>query len=146
MWTNENNFVWNPALLTLVNHQPASSGAFWDAFLTLLSLFYCICVHCKIIYNHISAALSVINTDMLFILHVYITIYTDILCCFSNFTCKYSRNRLSLSYVYLISSDDGSIIRTFLQINVLEGSWLYSLNGSRFSHYLINSIVWQQKQ
>ncbi len=28
---------------------------------------------------------------------------------------------LSLSYVYLISSDDGSIIRIFVQINILEG-------------------------
>ncbi len=27
---------------------------------------------------------------------------------------------LSLSYVYLISSDDGSIIRIFVQINILE--------------------------
>ncbi len=145
MWTNENNFVWNPALLTLVNHQPASSGAFWDAFLTLLSLstVYMFIVKSYIIIYQQHFQL---NTDMLFILHVYITIYTDILCCFSNFTCKYSRNRLSLSYVYLISSDDGSIIRTFLQFNILEGSWLYSLNGSRFSHYLIHSVVWQQKQ
>ncbi len=37
---------------------------------------------------------------------------------------------LSLSYVYLISSDDGSIIRIFV-------SWLCSLNGSRFNHYFI---------
>ncbi len=45
---------------------------------------------------------------------------------------------LSLSYVYLISSDDGAIIRIFfVQINILEGSWLCSLNGSRFSHYFI---------
>ncbi len=28
---------------------------------------------------------------------------------------------LSLSYLYLISSDDGSIIRIFVQINILEG-------------------------
>ncbi len=28
---------------------------------------------------------------------------------------------LSLSYVYLISSDDGAIIRIFVQINILEG-------------------------
>ncbi len=28
---------------------------------------------------------------------------------------------LSLSYVYLILSDDGSIIRIFVQINILEG-------------------------
>ncbi len=27
----------------------------------------------------------------------------------------------SLSYMYLISSDDGSIIRIFVQINILEG-------------------------
>ncbi len=29
---------------------------------------------------------------------------------------------LSLSYVYLILSDDGSIIWIFVQINILEGS------------------------
>ncbi len=35
---------------------------------------------------------------------------------------------LSLSYVYLISSDDGAIIRIFfVQINILEGSWLCTL-------------------
>ncbi len=44
---------------------------------------------------------------------------------------------LSLSYVYLISSDDGAIIMIFVQMNILEGSWLCSLNGSRFSHYFI---------
>ncbi len=45
---------------------------------------------------------------------------------------------LSLSYVYLISSDDGAIIMIFfVQINILEGSWLCSLNGSRFSHNFI---------
>ncbi len=31
---------------------------------------------------------------------------------------------LFLSYVYLNLSDDGSIIRIFVQINILEGSWL----------------------
>ncbi len=50
----------------------------------------------------------------------------QILCCFSNCTCKYSiaeitARLLSLSHVYLISSDDGSIIRIFVQINILEG-------------------------
>ncbi len=44
---------------------------------------------------------------------------------------------LSLSYVYLISSDDGAIIRIFVQINILEGRASYSLNGSRFSRYFI---------
>ncbi len=44
---------------------------------------------------------------------------------------------LSLSYVYLISSDDGAIIRIFVQINILEGRAGYSLNGSCFSHYFI---------
>ncbi len=44
---------------------------------------------------------------------------------------------LSLSYVYLISSDGGSVVRIFVQINILEGSWLCSLNGSRFNHYFI---------
>ncbi len=34
---------------------------------------------------------------------------------------------LSLSYVYLISSDDGAIIMIFVQINILEGSWLCRL-------------------
>ncbi len=40
---------------------------------------------------------------------------------------------LSLSYVYLISSDDGSITRIFVQINSVRESWLCRLNGSRFS-------------
>ncbi len=44
---------------------------------------------------------------------------------------------LSLSYVYLISSDDDSIISIFVQINILEGRAGYSLNGLRFNHYLI---------
>ncbi len=45
---------------------------------------------------------------------------------------------LPLCYVYLISSDNGSIIRIFVQINILEGrAGFFSLNGSRFSHYLI---------
>ncbi len=44
---------------------------------------------------------------------------------------------LFLSYVYLILSDDGSILRIFVQINILEGRAGYSLNGSRFSHYFI---------
>ncbi len=34
---------------------------------------------------------------------------------------------LSLSYVYLISSDDGAIIRIFVQINILEGRARYVL-------------------
>ncbi len=34
---------------------------------------------------------------------------------------------LSLSYVYLISSDDGAIIMIFVQINILDGSWLCTL-------------------
>ncbi len=34
---------------------------------------------------------------------------------------KITAQLLSLSYVYLISSDDGSIIRIFVQINILEG-------------------------
>ncbi len=36
---------------------------------------------------------------------------------------------LSLSYVYLISSDDSSIIRIFVQINILEGRAGYVLMG-----------------
>ncbi len=36
---------------------------------------------------------------------------------------------LSLSYVYLISSDDGAIIRIFVQINILEGRAGYVLMG-----------------
>ncbi len=43
---------------------------------------------------------------------------------------------LSLFYVYLISSDDASIIRIFVQIKILDrraGSVV--LNGSRFSQY-----------
>ncbi len=40
----------------------------------------------------------------------------------------------------------------FVQINILEGSWLCSLNGSHFSHYFIfillsdNSKIYQWKQ
>ncbi len=44
---------------------------------------------------------------------------------------------LSLSYVYLISSDNGEIIMIFVQINILEGRAGYSINGSHFSHYFI---------
>ncbi len=58
----------------------------------------------------------------------------------------------SLSYVYLILSDDGSIIRIFVQINILEGRAGYVV---LISHYFIfafqslfhnHSIDWQQKQ
>ncbi len=50
---------------------------------------------------------------------------------------KSTAQLLSLSYVYLISSDDGADYQDVLvQINILEGSWL-CLNGSRFSHYFI---------
>ncbi len=58
---------------------------------------------------------------------------------------------LSLTYVYLISSVDGSIIRIFVQINILRRRASYSLNGSRFSHYFIftplsgNSKIYQWK-
>ncbi len=47
---------------------------------------------------------------------------------------------LSLSYVYLISSDDGAIIRIFLcRLTSWKGELVMypSLNGSRFSHYFI---------
>ncbi len=40
---------------------------------------------------------------------------------------------LSLSYVYLISSDDGSIIRIFVQINILEGRAFYVVLMGRVS-------------
>ncbi len=53
---------------------------------------------------------------------------------------------LSLSYVYLISSDDGSIIRIFVQINILEGRAGYVLMGHVQSLFHIHSVVWQQKQ
>ncbi len=61
---------------------------------------------------------------------------------------------LSLSYVYLISSDDGAIIMIFLcRLTSWKGE-LCSLNGSRFSHYFIfiplsdnrNSKIYQWKQ
>ncbi len=61
---------------------------------------------------------------------------------------------LSLSYVYLISSDDGAIIMIFCADEHLgRESWL-CLNGSRFSHYFIfiplsdnrNSKIYQWKQ
>ncbi len=47
---------------------------------------------------------------------------------------------LSLSYVYLISSDDGAIIMIFLcRLTSWKGELVMysSLNGSRFSHYFI---------
>ncbi len=56
---------------------------------------------------------------------------------------------LSLTYVYLISSVDGSIIRIFVQINILRRRASYSLNGLLFSHYFIftplsgNSKIYQ---
>ncbi len=61
---------------------------------------------------------------------------------------------LSLSYVYLILSDDGSIIRIFVQINILEGRAGYLVNGLRFNHYFIfipssdniNSKIYKLKQ
>ncbi len=64
---------------------------------------------------------------------------------------------LSLSYVYLISSDDGAIIRIFLcRLTSWKGELVMysSLNGSRFSHYFIfiplsdnrNSKIYQWKQ
>ncbi len=34
--------------------------------------------------------------------------------------CKITALILSLSYVYLISSDDGSIVRIFVQMNILD--------------------------
>ncbi len=40
---------------------------------------------------------------------------------------------LSLSYVYLISSDDGAIIRIFVQINILEGRAGYVVLMGRVS-------------
>ncbi len=40
---------------------------------------------------------------------------------------------LSLFYVYLISSDDGSIIRIFVQINILEGRAGYVVLMGRVS-------------
>ncbi len=64
---------------------------------------------------------------------------------------------LSLSYVYLISSDDGAIIMIFLcRLTSWTGELVTysSLNGSRFSHYFIfiplsdnrNSKIYQSKQ
>ncbi len=64
---------------------------------------------------------------------------------------------LSLSYVYLISSDDGAIIRIFLcRLTSWKGELVMysSLKGSRFSHYFIfiplsdnrNSKIYQWKQ
>ncbi len=48
---------------------------------------------------------------------------------------------LSLSYVYLILSDDGSIIRIFVQINILERRAGYVvLMGQSLLH--IHSVVW----
>ncbi len=40
---------------------------------------------------------------------------------------------LSLSYVYLISSDDSSIIRIFVQINIMEGRTGYVVSMGRVS-------------
>ncbi len=46
---------------------------------------------------------------------------------------KITAQLLSLSYVYLISSDDSSIIRIFVQINILEGRAFYVVLMSRVS-------------
>ncbi len=53
---------------------------------------------------------------------------------------------MSLSYVYLISSDDSSIIIIFVQINILEGRAGYVSMVTFQSLFHIHSIVWQQKQ
>ncbi len=82
MWTNENNFVWNPALLTLVNHQPASSGAFWDAFLTLLSL----------------------STVYVFIVKSYIIIYQQHFQLSTQICCLYYMFILQYIQIYYVAS------------------------------------------
>ncbi len=76
-----------------------------------LSLSLCVCsvyVQCA---TEKSSALIQFNTDIMLlaslILHAIIAEITV--------------QQLSLSYVYLISSDDGSIIRIFVQINIFEG-------------------------
>ncbi len=54
---------------------------------------------------------------------------------------------LSLSYLYLISSDYGSIIRIFVQINILEMRAGYVVLMVAFqSLFHIHPIVWQKKQ
>ncbi len=60
-----------------------------------------------------------------------IQLKTQILCCFSNFTCKYSRNH-STAIVFILCVFDFIRRRCdyhvfFVQINILEGSWLCSL-------------------
>ncbi len=47
---------------------------------------------------------------------------------------------MSLSYVYLISSDDGSIIVIFVQINILEGRAGYASMVTFQSLFHIHSI------
>ncbi len=57
---------------------------------------------------------------------------------------KITARLLSLSYVYLISSDDGSIIRIFVQINISEGRAGYVvLMGHVSITFLYYSVVWQ---
>ncbi len=72
-----------------------------------------------------------------------LSVKTQILCSFSNFTCKYSRNHSTaivfiLCVAYLILSDDGTIINQYFcaDQHLVRESWL-CLNGSCFSHYFI---------
>ncbi len=58
------------------------------------------------------------------------SLFTQILCCsliLHASIAEITAQLLSLSYVYLISSDDGAIIRIFVQINILEGRAGYVL-------------------
>ncbi len=75
-----------------------------------LSLSLCICSVSVQRMAEKNTALIQLNTDIMLlaslILHVSLA--------------RITAQLLSLSYVYLISSDDGSIIRIFVQINILE--------------------------
>ncbi len=64
-----------------------------------------------------------------------------LICCFSNFTCKYSRNHSTIVFILFdfIRRQHDYKIRIFVQINILEGRAVY-LNGLRFSHSIIFMI------
>ncbi len=105
-----------------------------------LSLFLSLCI-CSVSLQRSaerSSTLIQLNTD---------------LCCFSNFTCKYSRNH-STAIIFILCVFGAVIMIFCADEHLRRESWLCSLNGSRFSHYFIfiplsdnrNSKIYQWKQ
>ncbi len=131
-------------LRCLLPRQPSACPS-WTCFLCILLVANENIMHLKLTAARARGLSFPLHTPLslsLCVCSVKRAVKTQI-CCFSNFTCKYSRNHSTailfiLCVAYLISSDDVTIInQDFVQINILEGSWLCSLNGSRFSHYFI---------